>query len=116
MNMNIKAKLRFDVTDRPELANVIIDRLLVLGFGMPTSMRENKLRWDSRFITTNFFGDNGFITHGCYETSGDFGTLATLNDLYDLPIKREITIDGKTTTISEESFQALKEQFRGDES
>ena len=114
MKITLKSRLRFDVTKRPELADAIIDRLCEIGF--TNMLNYAPTHWSARFITTNFSYNSEQITKGDFFTSGNFGRLATLSDLYDSSVKREITIDGKTTTISEQSFQALKQQFRGDES
>ena len=107
-------KLKFDVTDNPELSKAIQKRLVELG-------ASGKVRdFKQPFI---FYGSDGDIEEqyfASYVTERNENLihdwkrnhiLSTLNDLYHLPKTHTITIDGKDIELSAESFAELKAQL-----
>ena len=108
MNRLKGLKLKFDVTDNPELSEAIQRRVFELGGS-----------WANEYIVQHtraawlFIGScsNGLLT---WSNEPDVGgiKLGTLDDLYHLPSTHTITLGDKDVEISHESFLAFQEQFK----
>ena len=106
MNKHLK-NLVFDVVDRPELAEAIIQRLKVLGFRFKNIAGEKGVLSISTNSGANicYFSSNSrriqINAHG--------KTLRNLVYLYDLSITHTIQFDGgDPIEISHESFEAMR--------
>lgn len=102
----------FDVTDKPELADAIVARLEHLGLGSAFFIAGRLERERSIWIGSQ--GTSCYpaaapvtvhIKHGC--------ELSTLSDLYDIPAKHTISIDGgKEIELSQKSYDNLTEAIK----
>ena len=113
MNRLKGLKLKFDVTDNPELSEAIqkrvfelgghwlSDRMVPLYLNAPVISVGSDMHGDCRFGWSDKHNDDAYTE--C--------TLSTLDDLYHLPKTHTITIDGKDIELSAESFAELKAQL-----
>ena len=105
MNRLKGLKLKFDVTDNPELSEAIQKRVFELGGHWLTSNTDIMLPQPGG--SYHVF----CVIDGVIRSGGLSGDPATLNDLYHLPEIHTITIDGKYIELSAESFAELKKQL-----
>ena len=103
MNRLKGLKLKFDVTDNPELLNAIVRRVIDLGGDWAGRYSEG-LGGDELFIR-----EDGMLWRSPKPYSSY--ALSTLDGLYHLPKTHTITIDGNDIELSEESYAAFKAQF-----
>ena len=111
MNRLKGLKLKFDVTDNPELSEAIQKRVFELG-GMWADGDLVVCATEKSVLGIGVYED-GSMTNGTH-INGDWlreNTLSTLDDLYHLPKTHTITIDGKDIELSAESFAELKAQL-----
>ena len=108
MNRLAGLKLKFDVTDNPELSEAIQKRVFELG----GHWHDNGKRLE--YLTCSVISlENGTLMFGTILEHDAWvnHTLSTLDDLYHLPKTHTITIDGKDVELSHESFENLREQL-----
>ena len=102
-------KLKFDVTDNPELSEAIQKRVFELG-GRRNITSDTDIKHTNSPLLAITNGALGSWSNGdgCMTVNH---TLSTLDDLYHLPKIHTITIDGKDIELSAESFAELKAQL-----
>ena len=106
----LKLKLKFDVTDNPELSEAIQKRLFELG-GRWADGCQNVQYTDNPWM---YLGDRVCCwmtraSHGDADKEPGHCTLSTLDDLYKLPQNTTITFsDGKSVELSQESYASIR--------
>ena len=112
MNRLKGLKLKFDVTDNPELSAAIQKRVFGLGSGWPGMKAHDVQYTNSCVLYTDYWGDGKLTASVGVDSSESDYTLSTLDDLYHLPKTHTVSFDGEDEIeISAESFAAFKKSL-----